>query len=48
MINIGSVASDQTPPMHVVYSGTKGTMDDYTGENLTEEDCVNAVNPDRW
>ena len=30
VINIGSVASDQTPPMSVVYSGTKGAVDAIT------------------
>ena len=31
VINIGSVASDQTPPMSVIYSATKGAVDAITG-----------------
>jgi 3-oxoacyl-[acyl-carrier protein] reductase len=49
IINIGSVASDQTPPMSVVYSGTKGAVDAITrvlAKELGPKNIrVNAVNP---
>jgi 3-oxoacyl-[acyl-carrier protein] reductase len=49
VINIGSVASDQTPPMSVVYSGTKGAVDAITRvlakELGSKKIRVNAVNP---
>ncbi len=49
MINIGSVASDQTPPMSVIYSGTKGAVDAITRVLAKElgprKIRVNAVNP---
>ena len=49
VINIGSVASDQTPPMSVVYSGTKGAVDAVTRVLAKElgpkKISVNAVNP---
>jgi len=49
VINIGSVASDQTPPMSVVYSGTKGAVDAVTRVLAKElgpkKIRVNAVNP---
>ncbi len=49
IINIGSVASDQTPPMSVVYSGTKGAVDVITRVLAKElgpkKIRVNAVNP---
>jgi 3-oxoacyl-[acyl-carrier protein] reductase len=49
IINIGSVASDQTPPMSVVYSGTKGAVDAITRVLAKElgprKIRVNAVNP---
>ncbi len=49
VINIGSVASDQTPPMSVVYSGTKGAVDAITRVLAKElgpkKIRVNAVNP---
>lgn len=49
IINIGSVASDQTPPMSVVYSGTKGAVDAMTRVLAKElgpkKIRVNAVNP---
>jgi 3-oxoacyl-[acyl-carrier protein] reductase len=49
VINIGSVASDQTPPMSVVYSGTKGAVDVITRVLAKElgpkKIRVNAVNP---
>jgi 3-oxoacyl-[acyl-carrier protein] reductase len=49
VINIGSVASDQTPPMPVVYSGTKGAVDAITRVLAKElgpkKIRVNAVNP---
>ena len=49
VINIGSVASDQTPPMSVVYSGTKGAVDAITrvlAKELGPKSIrVNAVNP---
>jgi 3-oxoacyl-[acyl-carrier protein] reductase len=49
VINIGSVASEQTPPMSVVYSGTKGAVDVITrvlAKELGPKNIrVNAVNP---
>jgi 3-oxoacyl-[acyl-carrier protein] reductase len=49
VINIGSVASEQTPPMSVVYSGTKGAVDAITRVLAKEPGPrkirVNAVNP---
>jgi 3-oxoacyl-[acyl-carrier protein] reductase len=49
IINIGSVASDQTPPMSVVYSGTKGAVDVISrvlAKELGPKNIrVNAVNP---
>src|SRR6202035_4730175 len=49
VINIGSVASDQTPPMSVVYRGTKGAVDAITRVLAKElgprKIRVNAVNP---
>ena len=49
IINIGSVASDQTPPMSVVYSSTKGAVDAITRVLAKElgprKIRVNAVNP---
>jgi 3-oxoacyl-[acyl-carrier protein] reductase len=49
VINIGSVASDQTPPMSAVYSGTKGAVDAITrvlAKELGPRNIrVNAVNP---
>jgi 3-oxoacyl-[acyl-carrier protein] reductase len=49
IINIGSVASDQTPPMSSVYSGTKGAVDAITRVFAKElgpkKIRVNAVNP---
>src|ERR1700677_1885483 len=49
VINIGSVASDQTPPMSVVYSGTKSAVDAITRVLAKElgprKIRVNAVNP---
>jgi len=49
VINIGSVASDQTPPMSVVYSSTKGAVDVVTRVLAKElgprHIRVNAVNP---
>jgi 3-oxoacyl-[acyl-carrier protein] reductase len=49
VINIGSVASEQTPPMSVVYSGTKGAVDAITRVLAKElgprKIRVNAVNP---
>jgi 3-oxoacyl-[acyl-carrier protein] reductase len=49
VINIGSVASDQTPPMSAVYSGTKGAVDSITRVLAKElgpkKIRVNAVNP---
>lgn len=49
IINIGSVASDQTPPMSSVYSGTKGAVDAITRALAKElgprKIRVNAVNP---
>ncbi len=49
VINLGSVASDQTPPMSVVYSGTKSAVDAITRVLAKElgpkKIRVNAVNP---
>src|SRR6201985_1251499 len=49
VINIGSVASEQTPPMSVVYSGTKAAVDAMTRVLAKElgprKIRVNAVNP---
>jgi 3-oxoacyl-[acyl-carrier protein] reductase len=49
IINIGSVASDQTPPMSSVYSGSKGAVDAITRVLAKElgprKIRVNAVNP---
>jgi 3-oxoacyl-[acyl-carrier protein] reductase len=49
VINIGSVASDQTPPMSVVYSSTKGAVDVVTRVLAKElgprHIRVNAVSP---
>jgi 3-oxoacyl-[acyl-carrier protein] reductase len=49
VINIGSVASEQTPPMSAVYSGTKGAVDSITRVLAKElgpkRIRVNAVNP---
>ena len=49
IINIGSVASEQTPPMSGVYSGTKGAVDAitrvYAKELGPKKIRVNAVNP---
>jgi 3-oxoacyl-[acyl-carrier protein] reductase len=49
VINIGSVASEQTPPMSGVYSGTKGAVDAITRVFAKElgpkKIRVNAVNP---
>jgi 3-oxoacyl-[acyl-carrier protein] reductase len=49
VINIGSVASEQTPPMTAVYSGTKGAVDSITRVLAKElgpkKIRVNAVNP---
>jgi 3-oxoacyl-[acyl-carrier protein] reductase len=49
VINIGSVSSDQTPPMSVVYSSTKGAVDAVTRVLAKElgpkQIRVNAVNP---
>jgi len=49
VINIGSVASDQTPPMSAAYSGTKGAVDAITRVLAKElgpkKIRVNAVNP---
>jgi 3-oxoacyl-[acyl-carrier protein] reductase len=49
VINIGSVASEQTPPMSVVYSGTKGAVDAITRVLAKElgpkKIRVNSVNP---
>jgi 3-oxoacyl-[acyl-carrier protein] reductase len=49
VINIGSVASDQTPPASAVYSGTKGAVDAITRVLAKElgpkKIRVNAVNP---
>jgi 3-oxoacyl-[acyl-carrier protein] reductase len=49
VINIGSVASEQTPPTSAVYSGTKGAVDVITRVFAKElgpkKIRVNAVNP---
>jgi len=49
IINIGSVASDQTPPASSIYSGTKGAVDAITrvfAKELGPKNIrVNAVNP---
>jgi 3-oxoacyl-[acyl-carrier protein] reductase len=49
VINIGSVASEQTPPMTAAYSGTKGAVDSITRVLAKElgpkKIRVNAVNP---
>jgi 3-oxoacyl-[acyl-carrier protein] reductase len=49
IINIGSVASEQTPPMSAVYSVTKGAVDSITRVLAKElgpkKIRVNAVNP---
>src|SRR4051812_6648003 len=49
VINIGSVASEQTPPLSSVYSGTKGAVDAITRVFAKElgpkKIRVNAVNP---
>jgi 3-oxoacyl-[acyl-carrier protein] reductase len=49
VINIGSVASEQTPPTSAVYSGTKGAVDVITRVFAKElgpkRIRVNAVNP---
>jgi 3-oxoacyl-[acyl-carrier protein] reductase len=49
VINVGSVASDQTPPMSAVYSGTKGAVDAITRVLAKElgpkKIRVNALNP---
>jgi len=49
IINIGSVASDQTPALSSVYSGTKGAVDAITRALAKElgprKIRVNAVNP---
>src|SRR5580692_1372418 len=49
VINIGSVASEQTPPMSVVYSGTKAAVDAITRVLAKElgprKIRVNALNP---
>jgi 3-oxoacyl-[acyl-carrier protein] reductase len=49
VINIGSVASEQTPPMSAVYSSTKGAVDVITRVFAKElgpkKIRVNAVNP---
>jgi 3-oxoacyl-[acyl-carrier protein] reductase len=49
VINIGSVASDQTPPMSAVYSATKGAVDAITrvlAKELGPKNIrVNSVNP---
>jgi len=49
IINIGSVASEQTPPMSAVYSGTKGAVDAITRVFAKElgpkKIRVNSVNP---
>ena len=49
VINIGSVASDQTPPTSAVYSGSKGAVDAITRVFAKElgpkKIRVNAVNP---
>jgi 3-oxoacyl-[acyl-carrier protein] reductase len=49
VINIGSVASDTTPPATVVYSATKGAVDAITGVLAKElgprKIRVNSINP---
>jgi 3-oxoacyl-[acyl-carrier protein] reductase len=49
VINIGSVSSDQTPPMSVIYSSTKGAVDAITRVLAKElgpkKIRVNSVNP---
>jgi 3-oxoacyl-[acyl-carrier protein] reductase len=49
VINIGSVVSDNTPPMSVVYSATKGAVDAVTGvlskELAPKRIRVNSINP---
>jgi 3-oxoacyl-[acyl-carrier protein] reductase len=49
VINVGSVASRQTPPMSVVYSATKGAVDAVTGVLAKElgpkKIRVNSINP---
>lgn len=49
VINIGSVVSDMTPPMTVVYSATKGAVDAITGVLSKElgprKIRVNSINP---
>jgi len=49
VINIGSVASDQTPPTSVIYSATKGAVDTITkvlAKELGPKNVrVNSVNP---
>lgn len=49
VINIGSVVSDMTPPMTVVYSATKGAVDAITGVLAKElgprKIRVNSINP---
>ena len=49
VINIGSVASDMTPPTSVVYSATKGAVDAVTGVLAKELGArkirVNSINP---
>jgi len=49
VINIGSVASDTTPPMSVVYSASKGAVDAITGVLAKElgprKIRVNSINP---
>jgi 3-oxoacyl-[acyl-carrier protein] reductase len=49
VINIGSVASDQTPPTSAIYSGTKGAVDAITRVLAKElgpkKIRVNSVNP---
>jgi 3-oxoacyl-[acyl-carrier protein] reductase len=49
VINIGSVASEQTPPASAVYSGTKGAVDVITRVFAKElgpkKIRVNSVNP---
>jgi 3-oxoacyl-[acyl-carrier protein] reductase len=49
VINIGSVASESTPPMSVVYSATKAAVDAVTGVLARELGArnirVNSINP---
>ncbi|HEY1939877.1 MAG TPA: glucose 1-dehydrogenase [Candidatus Angelobacter sp.] len=49
VINIGSVASDDTPQMSVIYSATKGAVDAITGvlskELAAKKIRVNSINP---